>query len=136
MKLLKDFRGTLQCDGYGAYEAVQKLRPDQVRLANCMAHIRREFFEAKSNDEKRATEALALIQKMYGVEEEARHRQLGPQERLALRHEKLSPLFEVFKTWLDHHIGQVTPASAIGKAIAYALRRWPNMQIALPRPRG
>ena len=68
---------------------------------------------------------------MYGVEAEARHLQLGPQERLAIRHEKLSPLFEVFKTWLDHHIGQVTPASAIGKAIAYALRRWPNMQIVL-----
>lgn len=131
LKLLKDFRGTLQCDGYGAYEAVQKLRPDQIRLANCMAHVRREFFEAKGNDEKRAAEALALIQKMYGAEAEARHLQLGPQERLAIRHEKLSPLFEVFKTWLDHHIGQVTPASAIGKAIAYALRRWPNMQIVL-----
>ena len=51
-KLLERFAGILQCDGYAVYETVGKQRPD-IRLVNCMAHIRREFFEAKSNDDKR-----------------------------------------------------------------------------------
>lgn len=131
LKLLDDFRGVLQCDGYGAYEAVQKRRPGKIFLANCLAHIRREFFEAKGNDQKRAAEALALIQKMYKVEELARDAKLDAEGRLALRREKLRPLFEQFKTWLDANITATTPSSPIGKAIAYALNRWPNMQVIL-----
>lgn len=127
LKLLHEFHGVLQCDGYGAYETVQKKRPGQIRLANCLAHIRREFFEAKGNDQKRAAEALAIIQKMYKVEEAARNLQLGPEARLALRQGELRPLFDLFKTWLDHNIQRTTPSSPIGKAIAYALNRWPNM---------
>jgi transposase len=131
LKLLADFQGILQCDGYGAYETVQKLRPDQIHLVNCLAHMRRGFFEAKGNDEKRATEALAIIKQMYEVEAEARTLQLNHKERLALRQEKLKPLFDLFETWLNHHINQVTPSSPIGKATAYTLKRWKNMQIVL-----
>jgi hypothetical protein len=131
LKLLQDFEGILQCDGYGAYETVQKLRPDQVRLVNCLAHMRRDFFEAKGNDEKRATEALAIIKQMYDVEAEARNLQLDHHQRLQLRQEKLKPLFDLFETWLNYHINQTTPASPIGKAIAYTLKRWKNMQLVL-----
>jgi transposase len=131
LKLLKNFSGDLQCDAYTAYETVQKLRAGEIRLVNCLAHIRREFFEAKGNDEKRAGEALAIIHKMYAVEEQARNGQLNADQRLALRQEQLQPWFGLFKTWLDHNHAQVTPASPIGKAIAYTLRRWGNMQAVL-----
>lgn len=131
LKLLNKFKGILQCDGYGAYEALQKLRPDTIRLVNCLSHIRRDFFDAQGNDAKHSEEALAIIRQMYAVEEEARVQQLTHAQRLALRQEKLKPLFELFKIWLDTNAKKVTPSSTIGKAIAYALNRWSNMQIVL-----
>ncbi|MBK6932441.1 MAG: transposase [Saprospirales bacterium] len=58
----------LQCDGFGVYETLNK-KIDSLALMNCMAHIRREFFDALSNDAQSARTALTLIQLLYQVEE-------------------------------------------------------------------
>jgi len=34
------------------------------------------------------------------------------------------PILEALKEWLDREYDQVLPASVIGKAIAYTLKRW------------
>jgi Transposase IS66 family len=60
-KLLELFNGVLQTDGYAVYETLDSKLPN-LRLISCMAHIRRGFFEAKSNDENRANTALIFIQ--------------------------------------------------------------------------
>ena len=44
-----DFNGTLQCDGYTAYDRFASLRAQEgkpLTLAGCFAHVRRGFFEA------------------------------------------------------------------------------------------
>lgn len=125
-KLLERFSGALQSDGYVVYETLNSRLPN-LFLVNCMAHIRREFFEAKSNDEKRANAALSLIRQLYKVEEEAREQQMSGEQRAKLRLEKSTGLFAEFKKWCLDEYQKVLPQSLIAKAIAYALNRMDNM---------
>ncbi|MBK8920153.1 MAG: IS66 family transposase [Saprospirales bacterium] len=129
-KLLQRFAGVLQCDGFGVYETLNK-KIDSLALMNCMAHIRREFFDAQSNDAQRAQTALTLIQLLYQVEEKARNLGLNPEQRLELRLQESKPIFDQLGQWLRSEYNRVTPASAIGKAIQYALNRWKNMLLFL-----
>jgi hypothetical protein len=62
------------------YETLDSKLPN-LQLTICMAHIRRGFFEAKSNDENRANAAHIFIQPLYKVEQEARERQLFRHDR-------------------------------------------------------
>ena len=50
-----NFKGYLQCDGFAGYETAFKTNPD-VRLVNCMVHIRRyqQSFVIKSGLTKTA----------------------------------------------------------------------------------
>lgn len=129
-KLLERFAGVLQCDGFGVYETLNK-KIDSLALMNCMAHIRREFFDAQSNDAQRAQTALTLIQLLYQVEEKARNLGLNAEQRLELRLKESKPIFDQLGQWLRSEYNRVTPASAIGKAIQYALNRWNNMLLFL-----
>lgn len=129
-KLLERFSGALQTDGYAVYETLNTKLPN-LFLVNCMAHIRREFFEAKMNDEYRANAALSLIQQLYKVEQEAREQQLSSEERAKIRLEKSTGPFSEFKKWCIDEYQNVLPQSTIGKAIAYALRRMDNMALYL-----
>ena len=125
-ELLKTFAGVLQCDGYSVYETLDK-KLSGVTLLNCMAHIRREFFEARANNAPVADTALTLIKVLYKIEEKARNLQLTPEERLELRQKEAKPVFETLGQWLQAQYESLNPASRIAKAVAYALRRWPNM---------
>src|SRR5580704_16939784 len=68
-ELLKDFRGHLQTDGYAAYNIFDTQK--DVTLLHCMAHARRKFVEARSNDRMRARYALEKIQQLYAIERKA-----------------------------------------------------------------
>jgi hypothetical protein len=65
------------------------------------------------------------------VEEKARALNLTAEQRLELRLKESKPTFDVLGQWLHAEYEQVTPASAIGKAIQYALNRWKNMGLFL-----
>lgn len=125
-KLLERFAGVLQCDGFSVYETLST-KLDDLALMNCMAHIRREFFDAQSNDAQRAQTAMTLIKLLYGVEEKARNLGLNAEQRLELRLKESKPIFDTLGEWLHTEYNKVTPASAIGKAIQYALNRWKNL---------
>jgi transposase len=124
-ELLKDYRGALQADGYTGYEAFEK-QPGITLLA-CMAHARRKFDEALKNDKGRAEHVLALIQKLYQIERQAKDDQLDYDQRKALRLEKSSPVLDELFIWLKENITQTLPKSAIGIAIAYTLHLWPRL---------
>ncbi len=127
-KLLERFAGVLQCDGFSVYETLKK-KLAEIALMNCMAHIRRKFFDAKGNDAQRAQTALTLIKMLYELEEKARNQGLNAEQRLELRLKESKPIFDLLGQWLHVQYAQVTPASAIGKAIQYALNRWKNMAL-------
>jgi hypothetical protein len=60
---LKNYRGTIQSDGYTAYDVFDK--PGEITLLACMAHARRKFDEARQNDPEAAGYVLAEMQKLY-----------------------------------------------------------------------
>lgn len=125
-KLLTLFRGVLQSDGYSVYEVLDATLPD-ITLANCWAHARREFFEAKANDAARSTVALTAIQALYAVEASARDQQLTAEARRTLRQEKSKPVLDELFRYLEAELPKVLPKSAIGGAIAYTLKRRENL---------
>jgi transposase len=124
-ELLKGYRGALQADGYSAYETFEhKLN---IILLACMAHARRKFDEAIKNDKARAEHVLAIIQKLYQIERQAKDDQMDYDQRKALRLEKSTPILEELYAWLKENITQTLPKSAIGIAIAYTLHLWPRL---------
>jgi hypothetical protein len=123
--ILKDFKGALQSDGYGAYELYE--HKEDVLLLGCWAHARRKFEDALKNDSFRAGVALEYIQLFYRLERQAQEEQLGKEQIKELRKTKALPLLLVFKQWLDKNYSQVLPKSLIGQAIAYTYHLYPRL---------
>lgn len=123
-KDLKNFKGTLQTDGLAVYDAFDKL--NTITLVGCMAHIRRKFVDALSNDQARAQHVIDLIAQLYVIEKQARKENYTPQQRLELRQQKSKPIMTQLKSYLqtEYESGKIRPKSAIGQAIQYALGRW------------
>jgi transposase len=119
---LKDFRGTLQVDGYEGYSEI--IARNALVHAGCMDHVRRRFEKAIEYDKVRATHALDTMREWYAVEREARENGLSPDERLALRKEKVAASMNAFKIWMQKQLTEVLPKSPIGVALQYALNQW------------
>lgn len=122
---LKGFSGNLLSDGYGAYSDLD-LDGLIVHLA-CWAHVRRKYEHSKDNDKKRSAEMLALIQRLYDIEREARDNKLSYDEIRVLRQEKSIAILNQIERWLEKESGQVLPKSAIGMAISYTRKLWPRL---------
>ena len=129
-RLLENFRGILQTDGYEGYAAVT--RGNDITWIGCLAHARRKFDEALKAQQKKGRGGLAkqgfdFIQRLYRVEREARERGLDTDARKALRDEKAKPIWNELRQWLDGALGQVPPKSLTGKALAYLDTQWPRL---------
>ncbi len=127
-RLLAGFRGYLQTDGYDGYNAAVAV--NGLAHVGCMAHARRRFSDAvKAQGRKKkagpAHHGLALIQKLYRVEKQART--LSAEERHAHRQRHARPIFEALRSWLDKVLPQVPPTSATGKALHYLHNEWDKL---------
>ncbi len=124
--LLKDFKGVLQTDGYGAYKTLAAERGNAIVLAHCWAHARRKFFEiAAKGHAPIASEALVKIARLYEMEAEVRGQ--DPAARLAARQAGSAPALEELKTWLEARLGELSGGSPTAKAIRYALGHWQGL---------
>ena len=118
---LKEFRGTLQADGYAGFNELYE--SGGIREAACWAHVRRKFFDLyKAHGSASAKEALERIAQLYGVESEIRGR--SPDKRLMEREARSRPMLESMRAWMDKTLGQVSKKSPLAVAIRYALGRW------------
>jgi hypothetical protein len=125
-ELTKDFKGYFQCDGFEGYEAAFRTR-DCVQLVNCMAHIRRHFEQALTENKAMAEHALKEIQLLYRIEQECKEKGYDVERRLAERQQKAKPIMDALKVWMETEGVKYSPSSLIGKAITYAYTRWNNM---------
>ena len=129
---LKEFRGCLQADAYGAYDGIYTGSNGTIIEVGCWAHARNKFNEAQSTDPERAVAAKAWVRKLYDVEDEAtaeidrlqRSGAAAAAVRLRLRQEKSVPLLESFRVWLLTQKDAVLPKSPIAAAINYTLNQW------------
>jgi len=127
-KLLGDYRGIMQVDGYEGYGQFGK--PDRpggpATLAYCWAHVRRYFFDAnKGDDAPIAEEALRRIGALYDIERDIKGQ--SPDERRAVRHERAKPLIEAMHPWLEEKKRRMFSGSNTLIAINYALNHWAGL---------
>lgn len=127
-KLLQNFTGVLQSDGYAVYQALFK-NSQTVNQLYCMAHIRRKFDEAASYDKERSAYAVKAIANLYGIEKQIREAspQLSEAQIVVKRMAEATPILHEMKAWMLAEYPKVLPKSPIGKALAYALGLWDNM---------
>ena len=121
-----NFKGYLQCDGFAGYETAFKTKPD-VRLVNCMVHIRRHFEQALDENRQMAEHALREIQHLYRIEHMCDEAEMSFDERKTKRQELSKPIMEALKMWMETEGVKYSESSQTGKAITYAYTRWDNM---------
>jgi transposase len=126
---LKGFRGTVQCDGYAAYD---DLGPDII-FAGCLAHARRGFVEAAKLAPLNPVppEILATIGHLYAVETTARQQGLAATQRLALRQKESVPVMAALKDRLVAIRQTIPPGGKLAQACDYALGQWSRLEVYL-----
>lgn len=132
---LGDFRGTLLCDGYSAYEHYVRANR-AVTYAQCWSHTRRLFERAQAAEPAAVAHALELIGKLYLIEETIREEALAGEAKLAWRIEHARPVVETFFTWCAEQRQRIdlVPSNPLAKAIAYAWERRAPLSVYLTDP--
>jgi transposase len=121
-EFLKGYRGHLQADAYGGYDAFFKDPARGLIEVGCWAHARRYFHKALESDQARMGPALLLIAQLYRVEKQARG--LGSEERLRLRQLQSKSILDKLRDYLLEIQAEVLPKSPAGRAVSYTLKNW------------
>jgi transposase len=127
--MLEGYRGYLQTDGYGGYDAALRGMPGIVHVG-CFAHARRKFFEASKAAKKpqSAEEGMKYIRKLYNIENDTRFQFNDDKETFIAERKKCAePVLADFKDWLIKRSLDVPPTLLLGKAIHYSLTQWDKM---------
>lgn len=122
-KLIGDFKGYLQRDGYGVYGALASGNRQLIPVG-CWAHARRKFVEALEGQPNEATAIVNELRKMYMVERHARDEGLTAEQRHELRQEISLPVIAALRPMLQGVQQRVLPQSPLGKAARYCLAEW------------
>lgn len=120
-KLLGDYQGLLQSDGYEAYPAYAQAHPGVIWLG-CWAHARRKFHEALAEAPVRTGFVLRLIAHLYQYEQA--WRSAGPADRAALRQGHFGLTLALLKKTAQRLQTLSLPRSGLGQACAYLLGHW------------
>jgi transposase len=121
--LIDGYKGILQSDGYGAYEAYARDHPEVTWVA-CWAHARRKFFEAEREWPKAVRLILLIIGWLYECEACWDQHQLTVSDRRRHR-QKLYPRRLYWLKKLATGVRErMPPKSGLAKACDYLLRYW------------
>lgn len=127
-RLLTEFRGYLQTDGFVSYDILEA----EVGIMHfgCNMHGRRYFEKAKTVGAKSgktlAESGLQFYKKLYDSEEDWRKH--DPGERFKKRNEVHEPIWAEFKSWVDENHRKVPPKSKIGEAFTYFLNQYERLK--------
>lgn len=130
-RLLDDFCGILQADGYAGYTSL--CQSDRIQRIGCWDHARRKFVEAsrvaapsakktKKGSVSKADVAIGKIRKLYAIERKIAH--VSDEEKYQARQTLSKPALNDFKQWLISHKPRVLKGSLTDKAIRYTLNQW------------
>ena len=139
-KMLDEFGGTVQTDGYGAYDSFVKKRRQAIAQgadkrpivpAACWAHARRKFNETVPECPGQAGWVIRQLQNLYRIETDLRRRHAGPALREAVRSAQSAMILERLGKALRLKMAEHRPTSQMGKAIGYTLSLWEELLVYL-----
>ncbi|HEY0869305.1 MAG TPA: IS66 family transposase, partial [Acidothermaceae bacterium] len=135
-KILGGYTGTVMCDGYGVYAALLK-RPacKDLRLAHCMAHVRRAFCEVEAFFPEQCGQVLELIGQLYAIDAECPAGPAGDDTRRRLRDTKSRDVVGRMMAWVYATVPTILPESGLMKAIKYMAGVWTGLVRFLDEPR-
>ena len=126
-KLLPDYRGTLQGDGYQAYASLAKIR-DAIEYVGCWAHARRKFHEALQESPVAALHILRLIGHLYSYERQWKEQgRCAPALRASLRNGHYGLTLSLLRRSAERLAQRALPKSLLGKACSYLLNQWESL---------
>ncbi len=100
---------------------------NNIRRAGCWAHARRKFVDAEASHPAIAAEAVAMIKRLYAIEE--RGKVMDTTSRGELRRIESAPILAAFKeklfTWRDG----LLPKHPMAQAAGYALNQWDTLSV-------
>ena len=123
--ILAEYHGTIQCDGYEAYDQFESM--GRISVCGCWAHARRKFVDALDEDKARASEAINMIALLYKVEKEAEEQCLTSDQISEKRIKEAYPVIKELEKWMEEAYRNVLPKSRLGKAIAYTYSLLPRL---------
>jgi len=128
-----DFQGTVQCDGYDAYDRLARRSGKEIKLAYCWAHVRRKFNDAIEGAPRTAGWLIKQIQLLYRVESRLREQKAGPALRQAVRVSQSRPIVQRIKKacTLLVQSKRFLPQDAISRAMAYAVAQMSGLEVYL-----
>jgi transposase len=117
LKTLKEYKGVLHSDKYGAYETLAKSK--DITWCPCMAHVRRKFVEAEGGDPELRRRILRKIRYLFMFERVAWKR--TPEERLRIRQDREKPILDELMQMVKDRLlaGGLLPKSNFAKALNY-----------------
>jgi transposase len=124
-KFLKDYDQVLVADAYGGYDGV--VVGNAITRAGCWAHARRKFVDAEKAAPQVAAAAVALIKRLYAVEEQAKG--LDHAARSALRQAQSVPVLAALKDKLSGWKPSLLPKHPMAEAVGYALNQWAELTV-------
>ena len=124
LKLLKDYKGALQTDGYAAYSIYEGKRG--VLPLGCMAHVRCKFENALKNHPK-AQIALDYIAVLYMLESNLKENNADKETIRYDREKKAYPILQEMERWMVSTYDTLTPKDQLAQAIKYAFGMWPRI---------
>ena len=128
------YAGDIQCDGYSAYSALAA-RFMTIRLAGCLAHIRRKFVEAMDLAPDITLPILLLIQRIYFIEQQTRWSKAPPACRELIRRARSRPIAdELYRLIVAARSSQL-PHGPLGAALTYAINQWDKFLVCLENGR-
>jgi transposase len=125
-----EFSGPIQCDGYSAYTALSN-RFAGVRLAGCLAHVRRAFIEAGPGQPEVTLPILRGIQEIYFIEKQARMTAAPPACLELIRRSRSLPVAGGLHARMVEAARTTLPRHALGEALTYALGQWDKITAIL-----
>lgn len=124
-KMLKEFSGILQTDGYSGYNDLRE--KSSVINIGCWDHARRKFTDViKVADKAKlgvASQLLLLINQLYDIEREAK--EWAFPDRKEHRQEKAKPILELIYEQILNI--SAPPKSLLGIAITYLINQKPYL---------
>jgi transposase len=115
--------GYLQADASNVFDRLFTGQAASAVELGCWSHGRRRLVALEGTD-CRVAYPLKLIARLYRIEHLADARELTPEARRNLRHERAVPVLATLQRWFVATAQTEPPSTDLAKAAAYAVNHW------------